>query len=276
MFGISIINFPSEIALPAFNPQLFSGIELSESLIASMPRQLDIHKFKSIFFAELLPQNVTAEIVQQSPNIINGFKQEMHKLLESAAFHNGRAVTIDFGVESCFTNSERRRRLIKLISLLAADLLSNKITLLLPVRVPFMMNTAAEDYLAFKRELLCPNVQFSLDIHPHEMAGRNIHLYELLHWLQFDLKCVKFIYEPETGNRLTEKLLQNWLEFFKKIRFRGFIFFRPVTMVPDVFEHEITLLEKIIPELKKNLNITTASLANSKHYNFQHHEVNNC
>lgn len=253
MFGISILNFPVESSFPPINYQLFSGVELPAGMFSSHPPRLDIHHFKTIFFADLLPQNVTSEIVVQHPKIIHGFQKEMHRLLSEVAFHNGSAVTVDFGLEPCFIDQKRRNSLIRLLSLIASDLLSMKITLLLPVRVPYMDNVTPEHYLAFKRDTLCPNIQFSLEIHPHELAGRCIDINEHLHWLFFELRCVKFIYEPETGNRLTAKPLLIWLDFLKKNRFNGSVFFRPVTSRPEIFEHEIAYLEKLIPELKNSL-----------------------
>ena len=86
-----------------------------------------------------------------------------------------------------------------------------------------------------------------LNIFPHEVKKSSPD--KIYQWYDFDLKIVRIIYEPETGNYLTEKLLKHWIEPLDKIDFTGDIIFHPITDILPLFENEIINLSKIIDSL---------------------------
>lgn len=253
-FGISFLYCPGGAALHTFRYDLFPGAELPESMMSQemRPAGMDLLNFKKIHFSELMPNGVSRAIVAQGEKIKAGFKDEMQRLIRIAAGLNAETISMDFGIENAVTDDNYRRELIRLLRAIEPDLYRHEIELLLPVRIPLLPGMATEDYLSIKRELMCPDIHFLVDIHPHELVGKSVNLHELFRWLKFNIKTVRFFYEPETGNRLVEKLLTPWLDCLKKNFFDGCVLLCPASSKIDVFETEIAYLEKLVVELNKN------------------------
>ena len=250
-FGISFLYCPAGATLHTFRYDLFPGAELPESMMspAMRPKGMDLLNFKKIHFSELMPNGVSRAIVAQGEKIKAGFKEEMQRLIKTAAGLNAETISMDFGVENAVTDENYRRELIRLLRAIEPDLYRHEIELLLPVRIPLLPGMTTEDYLSLKRELMCPDIHFLVDIHPHELVGKSVNLHELFHWLKFNIKTVRFFYEPETGNRLVEKLLTPWLDCLKKNFFEGCVLLCPASSKIDVFETETAYLEKLAGEL---------------------------
>lgn len=253
-FGISFLYCPGGAALHTFRYDLFPGAELPESMMSQemRPAGMDMLNFKKIHFSELMPNGVSRAIVAQGEKIKAGFKDEMQRLIRIAAGLNAETISMDFGIENAVTDDNYRRELIRLLRAIEPDLYRHEIELLLPVRIPLLPGMSTEDYLSIKRELMCPDIHFLVDIHPHELVGKSVNLHELFRWLKFNIKTVRFFYEPETGNRLVEKLLTPWLDCLKKNFFEGCVLLCPASSKIDVFETEIAYLEKLVVELNKN------------------------
>ena len=253
-FGISFLYCPGGAALHTFRYDLFPGAELPESMMSqeTRPAGMDMLNFKRIHFSELMPNGVSRAIVAQGEKIKAGFKDEMQRLIRIAAGLNAETISMDFGIENAVTDDNYRRELIRLLRAIEPDLYRHEIELLLPVRIPLLPGMSTEDYLSIKRELMCPDIHFLVDIHPHELVGKSVNLHELFRWLKFNIKTVRFFYEPETGNRLVEKLLTPWLDCLKKNFFEGCVLLCPASSKIDVFETEIAYLEKLVVELNKN------------------------
>lgn len=254
-FGISFLYCPPGTALHNFRYDLFPGTELPESMMRPemRPNGMDMLSFKKIHFSELMPDEVSRAIVVQSEKIKLGFKAEMHRLIKTAASLNAKTISMEFGIENAMKADDNYRgELIRLLRAIEPDLYRHKVKLLLPVRIPLLPGLTTEDYLSFKRELMCPDIHFLIDIHPHELVGKIVNLHELFQWLKFNIQSVRFFYEPETGNRLVEKLLTPWLDCLKKNFFDGCVLLCPASSKIDVFETEIAYLEKLVMELNKD------------------------
>lgn len=253
MFGISFLYCPSGSVLSSFRYDLFPGAELPESMMSSpgRPSGMNILNFKKVHFSELIPNSVSRAIVAQNEKIKAGFKEEVRRLIKTAAGLSAKSISMDFGIENAAVDDNYRAELIRLLRAIEPDLYRHNVKLLLPVRIPLLPGTNPEDYISLKRELMCPDIHFLIDIHPHELAGKSVNLHEMLHWLKFDIQAVRFFYEPDTGNRLVEKLLTPWLECLRKFFFDGCVLFCPAASKIDVFEMEIGHLEKLVQEIKK-------------------------
>ena len=68
-------------------------------------------------------------------------------------------------------------------------------------------------------------------------------------WYDLDLRTVRIIYEPETGNYLTGKLLEYWLKPLNDIDFKGDVIFCPKTSSFSLFENEIKNLIDFIDKM---------------------------
>ncbi len=242
-FGISLLHMPPECPLPQLN-DVFGAVELSGALLN---HSLPVGKLPGVFyFNGLMPSELTREIGMQSDRIKTHFLQQMAVLLDAAGQLGATGVVVDFGLESCFEEPQRRYETVTLIKRLAADLLRNNLYLLLPVRVPFLAEAkgTSEAYLGFLTELMCPNIGFAIDVHPHELAGRELNLVDMLHWIRFDVRLVHFIYEPETGNRLVNRLLQPWLEVGREFQWQLPYLVMPLMSRSETVENELVVLRE--------------------------------
>lgn len=255
IFGISFSNCRNceQLNIQDFPYETFKAVELSGYFFHN---PLAINKFKieyfdQVHFRDLMPRAVTREITEQAENIINGFRQQFRLIMEQAAQLDASSVCFDFGIERTFPNPVFDKKLTRFMKSLAYSICTGKPSMLLPVRIPFHSNANGEYYLNFLRNLVISNTAFSMDIHPHEMAGKELGLHNIFRWLRFDINLVRFIYEPEAGNRLVFKLLEPWLKFLSDIEYSGPVIFCPISGSHEIFEHEIFYLRDLCIELNQ-------------------------
>lgn len=242
-FGISLLHMPPETTIPALS-EVFNAVELPGILLSL---DLALNKLPgNILFNGLLPVELTREIASQNNRIKQNFLERTAALLDTASQLGSNTVVVDFGLENCFADEARSDDTAVLIRQLSADLIRNNISMLLPVRVPFYpeANGSSEDYLNFLNKIMCPNIGFALNVYPHELAGRDIDFDEMLHWLRFNTRLVRFIYEPETGNRLVRKLLQPWFEIGTKYQWNCPYLVVPLMSRPETLENELVILRE--------------------------------
>ncbi len=242
-FGISLLHMPPGSVIQSL-PEVFSAVELPGIQLSP---DLAVNKLPgNILFNGLLPVELTREIAGPNARIKQNFLERTAALLDTASQLGCNTVIVDFGLESCFEDESRSHETAALIGKLSADLIRNNISLLLPVRVPFYPEAegSSEKYLNFLNRIMCPNVGFALNIHPHELAGRELDLDELLHWLRFNTRLIRFIYEPETGNRLVKKLLQPWFEIGAKYQWNCPYLVVPLMSRPETLENELVILRE--------------------------------
>ena len=251
MFGFSFINCKN---LGSFTPSTdtttFSAVEIPGNMINSNEKMQfpQIKAASSLHIRRLVESSVSRTITEHSEQLVKSFIAHFNSSIQVKR-PNISSTTLDFGIERSFNNEQLRTNLIQFIKRLAPAIITAKFPVLLPVRVPFHAGTKGVDYTHFLRGLVISNCAFSLDIHPHELAGQTFDPASLLRPLRFDLGLIRFIYEPAIGNRLVEKLLIPWLEYLKTIEYRGDIIFCPASGDHEIFEHEYTNLTKLCVKL---------------------------
>jgi hypothetical protein len=99
------------------------------------------------------------------------------------------------------------------------------------------------------RNIMHPQIHLAVNIHPHELP-RDFSPSELFRWLKFEAELVRFIYEPETGNKLVRAPLLPWMDYFQQINFKGAILFCPrITDDLELLEAEMFDLLKLSENL---------------------------
>ncbi|MFA7230995.1 MAG: hypothetical protein WC071_06965 [Victivallaceae bacterium] len=254
-FGISLDYYPTNAELPAVFAKAMRVIELSGFFLTEDGQSAKIRKklksFERIFFRDALSPAMTREMPQQSGAILAEFKHHFRGLLKLASKLNSRGFSADFDIERAFSNDSYRQQMLSLLKCFYGELHASDLNLLLPVRVPFLPEvTSAEQYLDILKQLMFPNIKLSIDIHPHELAGKPFSPSELLHWLRFDTAVIRFVYEPETGNHLVEKLITPWLDWIKQSSMTCDVIFVPIVTRSESFENELIFLEELISGLK--------------------------
>lgn len=252
-WGISFSSLESEEGLPRELPECFSLLELPGFLLSplsSKQLKLSYPYISELFFRDMLNPSVSREIITQSSSIQNDLKLYLRKLITEAGNINSSGILLDFAIERSFENPDLSEKLKTFINSFSHSLYHSKNKLLLPVRVPLLESVKSpEQYLDFLKKQMLPQAGFSIDIHPHELAGKDFSPEEIMKWLEFDTVLLRFVYEPETGNRLVRKSIEPWIEYSRKHYDKLKIVFAPVFKHLETVENEINLFEQLISSL---------------------------
>ncbi len=255
IWGISCVaTADNEAPLPTQLHKIFQLLEFSGTALQHLTEQHNNSLFchiEHLFVRNLLAPGLTREAATQSDKIIDEFKQHFRKLLTQASNAGVEGVTVDFELERALVDKTYCDCLRKLLQSLWGTLYEANINLLFPLRLPILTdNLKALDYLKFKQQLMFSNVFFSIDVHPHELVGKNISIDDFIRWLRFDLAIIRIVYEPSTGNHLVPKLITPWLKSLDKYSVPAKILFAPVISSQESLEHELVLLEEFIDSLR--------------------------
>ena len=254
MFGFSFINCKN---LGAFKPEIdnaiFKVIEIPMTLINNMEKMQfpQIKIASSLHLRPLVESSVSRTITEHSEQLAKSFIAHFSDTIQ-VKHPNISSATLDFGIERSFNNTQLHTNLIQFIKRLAPAIIPARFPILFPVRIPFNAEEQGGYYAKFIRDLVISNTAFSLDIHPHELAGQIFAPDSLLRPLRFDIGLVRFIYEPAIGNRLVEKALTPWLEYLTKIEYQGDIIFCPASGDHEIFENEYLNLTKLSVKLNNS------------------------
>lgn len=251
MFGLSLLHITEEQHIPQIH-EVFAALELPGVFLNNDYEKLQ-ELPQEIFFNDLLPTGLTRGIALQDRRIQENFLGEFSLLLDRAKNAEASGVIVDFELENCFGDSTRDIATDLLLKRLVADLLRTELRLLLPIRFPFNQEAggSSEKYLNYLKKLMSPQIGFVLNVYPHELAGRELDLQNLLHWIRFDIDLIRFVYEPETGNRLVPRLLNPWLQLVNDFELDVPLMAAPFFEQSETMEYELLVLR----DLFVNLNL---------------------
>lgn len=249
MFGLSLLYITGEQNIPEIH-DIFNTIELPGTLLNSGGETLQ-ELPQDVFLNDLLPTALTREIAMQDQRIQENFLTEFSFLLDRAKNAEASGIIVDFEFESCFSDTVRGAATNSLLKRLSADLLRTECRLLLPIRFPFNpeVKGSSEKYLNCLRKLMSPQLGFVLNVYPHELAGQELDLQKLLHWIRFDTDLIRFVYEPETGNRLVPRLLKPWLKLIKDFELDVPLMAAPFFEHSETMEYELLVLRDLFVNL---------------------------
>jgi len=255
-WGISLSSLESEGGLPRELPECFSLLELPGFLLSPLSKKklkLSYPHISELFFRDMIDPSVSREIIGQSASIQNDLKLYLRKLISEADDISSSGILLDFAIERSFEKPELSEKIRTFINSFSNALYHSKNKLLLPVRVPLLESvSSAEKYLDFLKKQMIPQAGFSVDVHPHELAGKDFSPRDIMQWLEFDTVLLRFVYEPETGNRLVRKSIEPWLEYSKNHFNKLKIVFAPVFKHLETIENEINLFEELISSLNNS------------------------
>jgi hypothetical protein len=256
IFGISLKS-----SVPNLNP-FFKAVDVSAFKIFEVSGDFvnwfsdaDSHlfnlnkaRFNIISVSNIIPPNIAGEIAGRpftiQSNFFNSFREIM-KLLHQTSI---KYCTMDINLDKELANSLDYEKKVFLMKKLTPQLFFNKVNMLLPIRIPSVLNINLADYPLFSRKIMNPNFEFALDIHPHEFRVKPEPL-EMLKPLRFKIGLVSFEYEPESGNYFVPKLLEPWLEALELLAYNGPILLAPRTSKSEVFAAEIPKLVNFVEAL---------------------------
>ncbi|MFZ2655088.1 MAG: hypothetical protein WAX69_09215 [Victivallales bacterium] len=247
--GISYVYGPEdwEATLEHIDPNVFSGAEIPGEFldVKNVSDEFKAAGLDIINVKEPLPLPLARSIYGQDKRIVDKIKKQLGQLLKMISGFPCGNVSIDFGIDLAVTNTEKKDSLIGFIKGMTPALHKEKICLCIPSRIPMPPPATPENYFTFMKEAMYGGVRFSVDIYPHEIQ-KTANLEELLRWYRFDMNIVRFTYEPEAGNILVEKIIENWLEAFEKSSYRGPIIFCPKISTSAHFTRECNRLSELM------------------------------
>jgi hypothetical protein len=193
--------------------------------------------------------------VVRDRSLENDFLRLFHDRLLRAAAFGARSVTADFPLDSAAADAGFHEGMRRLLGLTFHSLWSMGLTMMLPVATRKL--SAEErvflDFCAnFMRGAPRPSLRCSLSVRPHEMKDAATPA-EIMRPLRFDTAAVRLVYEPETGNHLTERAVAPWISWLDKSCFSGMLLFCPKTSGPESFLEEAAALEKLLRGISEKL-----------------------
>lgn len=258
-----LMAFPFKFGFSfAHGPEL-SAVEISQltairGFCGEIPgRMMDMKKAlhllrKKGFFrfnaSEVISTGVTRSIAMQNGNIVGDFKRQLVSMIKESPVTFDCAI-LDLGLEEAVHDDVICAALFRLLQGMALDMEVIGCKIALPVRIPYWNDGLAEFCLALRNKLMLPQLCFSIDIYPHELAGHDVDPAQLLRWLKFDIGTVRFFYEPETGNHLVAKAIEPWLKFLCTTAFNGQVTFCPRCKSAELMGHELAAVRELVNEL---------------------------
>ncbi len=252
-FGLSFAGGPTEekMDLADFPYDIFPVAELSGDLLQqSRPaRQLVLDNFSALHFRNLFPAPMSRSMATQNRSIIRMFREQLRKIMQRCDDLNAASIYLDLGVLNAVSDPDFRTALLGLLREITADLHGHRAKLLSTVRIPQPERFADNFYDFLLTESMNPYLALSGDVHPHELAGKEYTAAEFIDPVKFDLRLLRLIYEPETGNQLVPLLVKPWLQYLNETSLPVDLIFCPLASSPEVFEREIFKMAEMVADL---------------------------
>ena len=205
----------------------------------------DKRTFEVVSVTDIAPATISGEIADQNSAIIDNFIKNIRISLDKLERIGIAQGTLNISPENAFENEEKHVKQIKLLKQIIPTLSDKRLKLSIPVRIPSVNNTDPGNFPAFLRETMSPNIKLAIKVHPHEIKNQNSPE-NLLQPFRFLMTSISFVYEPEAGNLLVDKLLDPWLNILEKHIFPGIVVFVPRTANIAIFNREVERLSGII------------------------------
>lgn len=147
-------------------------------------------------------------------------------------------ITLDFGLLHKDVEGELNFLKIKHLHNLYKSIYNENKKICLPIRVPG--NTESpQSILSVLRNLMLNKFRICLNIFPHELKNEEVIL-NLISGLQYNVGVIRLIYEPATGNYITESFVRFCLETLKKHSLRCPIIFAPTVNNVSLLDREVS------------------------------------
>ena len=239
-----------ELALDLLHDEYFEGIELPACYLNNpkLPNLLEKSNMQIMNVVDLVSSSISRTISDQSPKVQKNIFEHIDSIISKKYDFHFYNFTLDLGLDTQKENALLSK--INFLKQFTHTLFSKNMTMTLPVRIPdtIPLNEYGKYILEIMRNTMFSGYKICLNLYPHKI-NKSDNPEDILHWYDFDLKTVRIIYEPETGNYITKKLLDHWIKPLDAIDFQGNVIFCPKTSNFVFFENEIRKLTGLIDKL---------------------------
>ena len=229
----------------------FEGVEIPADYLSSrkLPRVLDKTKMKVVNVLDPVQVSLSRSISEQNDPV----KSELFNLINTMISKNYKFkinnISLDLGFD--LNNQEKYYDAkINFLKNFAYSLYTNNMNLCLPIRVPdsddpAKFGTYMNDAIT---KTMLNSFRICMNLFPHEVKNKHNpdKMYDIY---MLNMELLRIVYEPETGNYITKKLLKYWLEPLDNISFAGPVILCPKTSNFNLFENEVKKISSIIERM---------------------------
>lgn len=143
------------------------------------------------------------------------FDRKLHQRCSVAHSLGADIAGAAFDVLNAVEDKEYGKGLVSFIKSTLGTFYENSLTIALPGRIPLPSGEFdISDVIKFSRQIICPNMIYALEFHPHE-PGAFETLEAHFELLRFHRDFWRICFEPEHGNMLNQTILKRFLETLK-------------------------------------------------------------
>lgn len=185
-----------------------------------------------------IDSNLLSNVIEQKSRLRDEIFDKLHYFIENPLTPEN--ITLDFGLS--YKTIEDGSNLLKikhLHNLYRSIYIENK-KICLPLRLPGD-EESSQTILDILKHLILNKFRVCLNIFPHELKNEQL-ISTLISKLKYNIGIIRLVYEPATGNYITEKFIRFCFETLKKQNLKY-----PIIFAPSI--SNITFLDKEIENI---------------------------
>jgi hypothetical protein len=239
-----------------FYPEYFYGIELPADYLneSDLPFLLKKNNQSVTNIVEIMNTSLVRNAALQDATVKNDIFEHVNSIFLKWYNFNVEGYMLDVGFMPFNKNKSEDVFRINFLKKYVYALYKNKRIVSIPVNVnsDFKLEEYSEYYFNVIQKGMFHLFKLCLNIFPHDLKS-SILPKDVYDKFIFDVRNIRIIYEPDTGNYLTEKLFLFWLQPLVKYNYTGNVIIVPKTNNDFIYENEVKKVSTIIEKLKSKL-----------------------
>ena len=218
--GISAAATEQLLSLPAKLPQTLKAVEFTGDVFSNtqaLQKLVSLSKNGTLLYGrDFIAPKLAALIPEENCKLRSELELYFQERCARAAEYGVRHFSVAFDLFQAASREEYREKLSRFLRRCAGVIHPFGQTMHLVCRIPGGDAFAEwEKIVAFRRELLCPNIEFELVLHPHEPNAPEI-ISRALNAFRLHDFCRRICYDASVGNTLTPGAMKRCTETLAK------------------------------------------------------------
>lgn len=211
-FGISGA-FPEQFAaLPAKLPKLFTAVEFPGDMLENSSGCQKLAQLArngiQLSGRDFISPEIAALIPEENCKLRSELENHFQKRCAKAAEYGVKEFSVAFDLFQAVNDADYQEKLGRFLRRCAGVTRDLGQTLRLVCRIPGGGNFARwAELMTFRNQLLCPNIELLLELHPHEPGGAEI-IAGALECFRLHDDCRRICYDSGIGNTLTHAAIK--------------------------------------------------------------------
>ena len=219
-YGISVASTEQFLSLPAKLPPTLKAVEFTGDVFSNsqaLQKLNSLNKNGTLLCGrDFIAPKLAALIPEETCKLRSELELYFHERCAKAAEYGIRKFSVAFDLFQAVSREGSREKLSRFLRRCAGVIHPFGQTMNLVCRIPGGDAFSEwEKTVAFRRELLSPNIGFELVLHPHEPNAPDL-IARALHSLRLHDFCRRICYDSSVGNSLTPGALKRCSETFAK------------------------------------------------------------